>query len=66
MLAEALESAKEQLGYWQAECAAAEGTRDQVRLENCRRHHRQCELIIRILELVASRPWAVMKPQSER
>lgn len=46
----ALEATREQLKYWEEECAGAVGTE---RKEQCTRFIRQCELVISALEEAA-------------
>jgi hypothetical protein len=49
----ALEAAREQLRYWQAECDAARRAENMERIALCERSIRQCEVVISALERMA-------------
>ena len=50
----ALESAKEQLTYWQRECEIARARQNAPRVVCCERFIEQCEAVIAALHLIAT------------
>jgi hypothetical protein len=52
---EALAATKQQLDYWEIECAKARETRDDIRVAQCERFLAQCKIVIDALERMSAR-----------